>query len=472
MAAKAKTVKPDLTSDAEGAIYVSSAGTYYTKPQIDAKAIKDCIRNNYLADQVSKLRSQIFTERYMIEVRDPDGNVDEELQSRMMRMCESPKVRLWIRMQQVWEDVWQWGCSPMNDVWEMQGAELVLTQLRRLPPESFARSPFTADLTLIYSEILQGILLDANGEMQFWQQASDYELQPKQLWNVTLMKDPTSTELAGTSKIIPLVPLIKMLDFCWQAQMQKINRVGAPTLFIKVTNPIKSKDRDDIAYANKILKNWGKGTAYQLRENMEVVELNVTDNEAALRTIDALKARIKEFFSPSELIKKEGATLGGNAMADTKLIDTWKEGQHQWIEDQFEQVLQKYLDGNAYEGFTVHVQIGAQDVSMGDLEVKQAQVGYQTQTLTVNEIREKLGEPELDDAALAKLAEDYSKAAPAASTGPAGSGGFPFQIMKAHDKEHVPTAEERMFDDQLNRTYEELQNDVVKALRNERGGAA
>jgi len=458
MPAKVKA-KVDQSAE-EGAVYIAASGAYYSKPQIDAKKIYDSIQNNYLADQVGKLRSQIFTERFDIEVRDPDGGIDEELQARLRAMCDAKDVKLWSCMQQAWEDVWYWGCAPFNPVWEAQGAEKVLVKLRRLPPYSFAYSPM--DMRPVYSEILQGISLNA-GEVEFYQTPSELNFVQVQLRNVLLMKDPTSTELAGTSKILPIVPLISMLDFCWQAQMQKVNRVGAPTLFVKVTNPVKNANRDDIAYANTILKNWGKGTAYQLRENMEIVELNITDNEAALATIDALKVRIKEFFSPSELFKKEGSTLGGNAAAEKELFDSWVEGQHQWIEDQFEQLLQQYLDVNAFEGYTAHIIIGSQNVGVGDLEVKQAQVGYLTRSLTKNEIREKLGAPNLSDEELATLMDEYAKAAPPAQ--PPGQGTqLPFGF-----KEHRPGRDELDLEAELQKAYDEAAQKVTEALRNEEG---
>jgi len=453
--------KPKASEEAveEGVVYVAASGSYYSKPQIDAKKIRDCTRNNYLADQVAKLRAQIFTERYMIEVRDPKDEIDEELQTRELQMFEAKDVSLWTRMQQTWEDVWYWGPALFNPVWEMEGSERVLTKLRRLPPNSFAQAPMGVMTT--YSEILQGVVLNDQGEIEWWQSPSELDMRQVQLSNVFMVTDPTSTELAGTSKIIPLVPLITMLDFCWQAQMQKVNRVGAPTLFIKVMNPVKNATRDDVAYANIILKSWGKGTAYQLRENMEVVELDITDNEAALNTIEALKTRIREFFAPAALMQKEGDTIGGNAAAEKDLFDMWIEGQHQWVEDAFSALAQEYLDSNGYEGYTARVRIGAQNVGIGELEAKQAQVGFQTQALTVNEIRRKLGEVDLSEEELAKLAEAYSRLIKQQS-GP----GFPF-VMKEHDLEHMPGVEEKAYDLRLKRLYDDLSDRVIGALHEE-----
>jgi hypothetical protein len=455
----AKKKEPKQESQEEGEVYVAATGSYYSKPQIDARKIKDIIRNNYLADQVFKLQSQTFTEKYRVEVRDRNGEVVPEMEDKMLAMLEAPGVQLWTRMQQAWVDIWEWGCFLANPVWEMNGPERILAKLRRLPPESFNHSPNSVET--VYSEILPGIYLNDQGEMEFWQSTSDTSLEMVRLTNVFMATDPMSTELAGTSKIIPLVPLVTMLDFCWQAQMQKVNRVGSPTLFIKVTNPVKNASRDDVAYANTILKNWGKGTAYQLRDNMEVVELNLADNEAALNTIEALKARIKDFFSPSALMKKEGATIGGNAASEKAEVDTWKEGQQQMIESQFNPLAQEYLDSNGYEGFTVALHIGSQNVSVGDLEAKQAQIGYVTKSLTINEIRQKLAVPELSDDDLARLMDDYAKLNPPAPATPAAPSGLPYAFGP---KEHVPTPEERALEAELQKIYDDASKQVMAAL--------
>lgn len=466
MPAKEKKAQPVKE---EGVAYVTAYGTYYDKPKVDADKIRDCLRNNYLADKVDKLRSLIFTEKFAIEVKDANGDPDEDLQKRLMAMCEQNDVRIWARMQQAWVDGFGWGPALFNPVWDWldgpNGKEYWLQKLRRLPPESFKEQP--PGKRNACSEILPGIVLsDDMSSVEFWQAPVAGMTGTTQLKNVFMVRDPTSTELAGTSKIIPLVPLITMLNFCWQAQMQKVNRVGAPTIFIKVTNPVvnKATKRDDIAYANTILLNWGKGTAYQLRENMEVVNLEVKESEVALSTIELIRQRIDDYVTPATLIRKEGQGIGGNATADKELVDTWVVGQHQWVEDQFEPLLQTYLDANGYEGYSVQIYIGARGAALGYLQAEQAKVGFQTRVASVNEIREMIGLSPLSDEEITKIVDEWGKIIPAPASTP-----FGFTAMDPCGyKEHAPTEAERALEEKLHAIYGSAAKKVIAALRSER----
>jgi chaperonin GroEL len=115
-----------------------------------------------------------------------------------------------------------------------------------------------------------------------------------------------------------------MLDFAWTAQRQKVNRVGAPLVFIRFTSaPQKTTERDDIKHAKTILQNWGKSTAFMLRENMEIVKLEFADNQSAIQTIQQLEGRIKSYFSPATIIEGKGTleAIDGRAKAVKTAID-------------------------------------------------------------------------------------------------------------------------------------------------------
>jgi hypothetical protein len=466
----------------EGVVYVSAAGTYYEKPRIDADKIKDSIGNNYLKEPIDRLQHQIFGDDLDIEVIDKNGDSDDEIAARLWQMCEQNDVNLWSATRVGWKDTVHWGPALFNPVWTKvdpvtlqpvpegsAGGEYWLQKLRRLPPETFRQAPSKVQYT--YSEILPGIVLNDAKQVEFWQMQDPLSLEPKQVKDVVMIKDPSSTELAGTSAILSLVPLVTMLNFSWQAQMQKVNRVGAPVMFIKINNPVvnKAQKRDDIAYANEILKNWGKGSAYQLRDNMEIVMLDFKDSEVSLNTIEVLRNRIRDYFSPNQPLQKEGNVIGGNAAAEKQLYDSYIKAQRFWIEDQFERLLQVYLDANGYEGYTVRIHIGSTNLGVGDLEVKQAQVGWQTRVLTVNEVRAKLGELALTDEEIAAMIEEWTKVSPA----PQPTTPFGFQGMTSCGfKEHAPTEEERQLEENLHAIYEKGAKKVIAALRSEGTGSS
>lgn len=223
-----------------------------------------------------------------------------------------------------------------------------------------------------------------------------------------LIRKDTAARIAGTSRAAYMVPLIKMRRFCADSQMQKVNRIASPIFFVKVTNPVG----DDKAYAQALLKNWGKDTAFQLRTNMEVVTLDLTDNETALNTIHWLEGRIEAPFRGASNLDKEGGSIGGNAAAQKDESDDWVAGQRTIVEDAFESLLQQYLDLNGYDGYTAELQIAVKRSAPGDLELRQAQLGYQSRALSVNEVRERLGAPEISDEEIAELAGQWAAVAP------------------------------------------------------------
>jgi hypothetical protein len=395
----------------EGVVYISQSGSFWSAPEISAETLREASEDEYLREQLDKASSKIFNGMYRLTVRDQDGEEDEDLSVKVRKMVERPKVALWSRMKQCWEDIWVPGAFICRPVWKRAGGEEILVQLMRFDPFSFDTAP-SAYMQGVYCDILQGVVLNDADEMEFYQQ-QDLTGQPTKLKpGVILLKDPTSTRLGGTSKAVYLVPLIKMRSFCANSQMQKVHRIAAPIIFIKVTNPVG----DDKAYAQEILKNWSKDVAFQIRPNMEIVTLDLTDNETALNTIHWLEGRIEAPFRGASNLDKEGASIGGNAAAQKDESDDWVSGQRTMIEDLFEGLLQEYLDRNEYVGYSVELQIAVKAAQPGDMELKQAQLGAQTKTLSINEVRERLGAAEKSEEELAAMAEEWSKFSPARPT--------------------------------------------------------
>jgi hypothetical protein len=448
--------KKKQSNEQEGDVYVWSGGLYYAKPVVNSDTLLDAIGNKYVADSLNKLRSMIFVDKYEIEVLDPEREPDKELQTRLMSMAES--IRLWPKMQMAWVDEFGWGVSPWNPVWEWVDGEYVLTDLRRLPPESFASQAPGA--SLYCDEILKGICLGKSGEVEYWQTSNMIGSAPKPIKNIYPVKDPTSPGMAGRSKIIPLLPIISMLNYTWRAQMQKVNRIGAPNIFIKVTNPIglPSDTNSDVSYAQKILNNWGKDSAYQLRENMTVENVNPQDNQSALQTIQQLERSIKDYFSPSSLFKKEGDTLGGNAGAEKDLTDLYISGQHTWIEDAFEPLFDTYFEANGYEGYELQIHIGKTAPSLSYVEEVQAKLGFETRTMSPNEIRAKLGMIPLSPEEMEETAAAW-QVMNVPTGGTEGSSPVTFK-----DLEHQPGKAEKEAIRKIKKAQDEAVEEIVRRL--------
>lgn len=395
-------------TEESGAIYLTSTGNYYTEPRIDLDLLIDYSDNYYIGKIRENRRRLIFTEKYKIWVRDQNGDPRADLQRYLTTMCDRTGVHLWNRMKTFEDDKFVYGSGVANIVWgwNPESGTTDIVKIRRLPPQSLKTCP---EGSKIYSEFLRGVIWnEKSGEVECWQ-VTEKNSKPTLLKNVYLIKDPNSPDIAGKPDIIPLVPLITMIKFAWNCQMQKANRIGAPIIFLKITNPTK----DDIEFGNTILRNWGKDTAYQLRDNMELIDPHITDSSTAMEIVDALAKMLGDFFSPATLISKDGALVSGSSAPEHQLLQAYIRGIHADIEDVYEPLLQKWLDINGFEGFTVELAIPSPDNGVNEIELKRGDVAHKTQCASLNEKRSFVNLPPVTggDAITAEEIVDYYQSA-------------------------------------------------------------
>ena len=460
---KKKTTKAAPTKES-GVVFIASTGNYFTAPEITADIIRDFQDNVYAAGLAQKQNNLIFGDKYWLEVLDKDGNQDEELEIEMTRMCDASGVDLWSKIQIARTERFWYGSGLYNDVWEYVDNTYTLTKLRHLPSHSFRELPESGSNS-IYSQILQGIVLNDKKEIEYWQVINEDGEQEK-IDNVFMVKDPTSTELAGTPIIVPIVPIISMLKFVWDTQMQQANRTGAKILFIKVTDPMPASDFNnnvgDMDAAKEILKNWGKNTAFPLRGNMEIIDPQIKDDSNNLEIIEALNQMLIDYVSPINLITagNDSARLGGSDSQRMEMLLRWIKSEHSTYEDRFSELLQIYLDANGYVDYTVHLHIPTPEIDSSEIDIKRADVGSKNQVLFPNELRVLLGHEEKSEDELAELKEYYESIQPAS----------PFSFKEEFSKEpidHDPDKTEIELDNSLKSDAEKLSEEVIYALRHE-----
>lgn len=409
-----KPNKQAVATKKSGEVYISSTGNYYKAPEINADQIKDLHDNVYARGLALTQKNLLFSDKYKLEVLDSDGKQDEKIELDMRKMCDAQDVRLWPKMQMGWMDIFWYGAGLYNDVWGYVDGVYTLQKLRHLPAGSFCELPYTSK-NEIYSQILQGITLNDKNEIEYYQTHDSYR-EPKKIDNVFMITDPTSTQLAGESVILPIVPIISMLSFAWTTQMQQANRTGAKVLFIKVTDPMG----DDIEFAQDILQNWGKDTAFPLRGNMELIDPHIKDDSNNLEIIKALNQMLIDYISPINLLTSadDSAKLGGSDSQRMDLI--WRNVRTvlSRLEESIEQLLQKYLDANGYDGYTVHIHIPSPEINNAEIDIKRADLGFKTHSLSTNEIRKLIGEEPLTDEKITELEEQYKRISPASPLPP------------------------------------------------------
>lgn len=464
---EAATAEKNSTTKEEGTVYISSTGSYYEEPEITAAKLKDFRDNIYGRGLSIKLKNLIFRDTYTLEVLDAKGEPDEDIQKRLTQICNSKYVRLWANMQRSFIDILWYGIGLSNPVWAYEGSEYVLQKLRHLPAYTFATMSIQNTEGVIYSQILQGITLDeTKKEPVFWQTNED--LVQTQIKNIFYVKDPTAEGLAGESIILPLVPILEMLKFVWNTQIQQANRTGAKILFIKVTSPqpasAKNGNTGDVEYANLILQQWGKDQAFQLRENMELIDPGIRDDSSNLEIINALEHLLIDYIAPTSFIAREGSTIGGSEQQREELLNNYIEGIHGWLEDQYEMLLSRYLEYNEYKDYTVRINIPAPSIDRSELELRQATEGYKAKALTPNEIRERLGADDMTDEEIAALIELYNT-----KLAPPKPPAFEQAVMEslAALKKETPAKVERTLEEALEEAAQKLAADIIDVIEKE-----
>lgn len=450
----------------EGIMWVSSTGSTYIEPEITAETLHQLRDNVYGRGLSIKLRNLIFRDKYTLEVLDPKGDPDEELEKAITSMCDSKSVRLWANMQRAFIDTIWYGISPFNPVWAHEESEYKIMKLRHLPPHTFAELWTDGDQK-VYSQILQGVSVDEKGEIIFVQ--TDEDGNQLRIENIFYVKDPVAEGPGGESVILPIVPFIEMLKFVLNTQMQQANRTGAKILFIRVKEPQPASSKNggvgDVEYANLLLEKWGKDQAFQLRENMELVDPNIKDDANNLEIKEALEAVIIDYIVPTAFIAKKGSGIGGSEAARDELLNKFIDGIQSWIEDQFEMLLNQYLEYNKYVDYSVHINIPSPSIDRSEVEIKEADVGFKTQSLTINEIRERLSAENLDNDQIEKLIEFYKKVGPVKV--PGGFAGGSFETEAELKKETIPKVE-RTVEEALEEAAEKLSDNIIKAIEEEK----
>ena len=448
----------------EGVLYQHSVTNRYKAPEVTAAKIRSLEDNAYFVKLEQNQRNLVFCEKVEIVVKNPKGEIDEDLTEKLTAMTNEDDNRLNQKLPIIWSSVWRYGASFVNDVWGWRGSEYRLLALRVLPAYTFATVP-TAGNYFSYGDILRGVVLNEDHEVEYWQK-QDETGDPVQVKNITMIKDPTEPAIAGVPSCLPAVHIIHMLAYCHKAQMQKVNRVGAPALFPKVTSSVQRAKGivSDANYLKTMLQNWGINVSFPLRENMEFADPHIEDNPTALDTIKHYEGILDRIYSPTSLITKDGTLIGGSNLGELELMKMYISSVHRWLEEAAESLLQHYLDVNGYteKGYSVEVTLPAFEVDETPLNVQLVTAMRETPTspalATLDEMRDLLGLPPADD----KVRAELEKTRPQPQASP-----IPFGLKQEPHPKGVQTPEEVATDeaDDLERAYGEAFEAVIAELK-------
>ena len=401
---------PTSKTEVQGTEHAPVDGNYYDDPEITADIINDLRRNIFWKGAIKKLMNLIFQEPYTLEVSDSNGDIDEDVTTWMKGMFDAEAVNMWANMRIAYKSTQgEWGITMFNDVWENEGNVYTIKALRHLPSKSFKEEPSTG---AVYTNILKGIVLE-DDKRAFYQDV-DGEGTIEKIDNVFYIIDPTSEDIAGEPMIIPMVPILNMLKFILNMEMKKVQRIGIPPLFVKVTDPKTYTDgtTNDVDYTNELIAQWSTSKAFSLRGNQELVDPKLDDSVNNLDIINMLIDVIIGYISPTDMISSGGTRLGGGDAARETLLMKYIKGEQAVIEEQFGRLGKWALAWNGYEGYTIKIIIPSPEIDKTETMIEQAKVGIEGKVLSKNEIRALLGHKEADEEHLAAIAEEYAANAP------------------------------------------------------------
>lgn len=402
------------TTNQEGVVYLSSTGQTFIAPELSVQTLTEMVENPYIAQKLVNESLLYFPSLLRIEAKDPKGQVDEEVTNDLRKMLGVLGCALAEKIKQAKYDTKVYGMSFFNPIWEYKDGAVQLVKLRHLPAWSFYKSPMNSSTSRIYSVLLQGVIIsDQTGEVEYWQTQDDGET--IKINNIMTVKDPQDEGLAGDSKVIQLYDIIQMIKFGWNVELQAIARAGAPIFFLKITKPKKATDAgtggvSDIALGNSIISKWSTKKQFLLRENMEVVSLPINQNIDVLAPINVLEKLINKYFSVTEQIKKEGQTIGGNALSELKLLNRAIQSVHAWLLPPFEDLVNQYFVKNMFPpGWSCSLSYDVWDTDDRELNIKQIEAAMKGNAVDLDDIRAKCGLDPADDKKRASI-EAYNKA--------------------------------------------------------------
>ena len=409
-----------------GYTFVANGMQPYSVGETTAESVLEVAENMYIAGPVSQMVNLIISKPASISVYDDKDDVVEDVSRRLNRMFARQNCNLNTIIRAVVNDLFMWGISIWNPVWQFNGNELVCSECTRLHPFTFSEYPQGGNpQKRIYGRLLKGIYYDmADNRVHYCQKqiSTVAELPAEDLF---IISDPTAQNPDGDSVIMPAIPVVNFLNFAWNALGQQMYRTAAPVMFIRITDPMPDRTvngqfiEGDVSYAQGILEKWGKDTGFHVRDNMEVHTIDVKEGSLAKTTIELAEKTIESYISPVGMLGENSSLISGNSDASIRLINNHIQGWANMVKTAIRELPNYYLRHNGYpESWHAEINIPSVTIEDNDIKLSQAKLLASTQTGTINEVRELLGREGISAEEIAKMQDEWKQVTSAAATEP------------------------------------------------------
>ena len=454
-----------------GTRYISNIKNF-AKNAITVDTLYKFSRTAYGKGLFIKFSAMVFSKQPTLAVYNPDNDVDEKTQLILSNLLKSPKFSLLTAGQFRLYDKFFYGATIFNPIWEKNEFGIIAPkELVRLPPHSFAKQPPGREK---YTEYLLGITLGPDGEtIECWQTVGSNKAELLNPDDIIICQSPIVDGLVEAPLIEPIIPFIDMLIYGWETNVQVMKRGAAPILFIKITNPAPACEANDFVsdedYANMILENWDKDTAFSLRSNMEIIEYKY-ENTINLEIIEALYQHIIYTLNPASFFDDDSTRLGGSDHGKLELIATFIGGIQAEIEQQLNDIINPFFIYNSYApGYRAEVTLPRMNTSARELDLKEAELGAVHGFLTPNECRERAGAEGLDEESFKQLVDEWGmlKSVTASTqVSTAAKTAFPDVVLRKDVPDADDLADELETD--LHQMIDEATRDIISTMRKAR----
>lgn len=376
-------------NEAQGKTSVSAA--WNVKPsKVTPENIPRFQANLHYQDALSDITRQVYTAPPEVWVSDAEGEQDDALTAETIRQFEA--VNAWDVMQFVISDVYGWGASIISPGIEKRGGKYELAELRHLPAESFRWMPPNAGLEFIVpNPLLPGIGVRPDGTVEVWQTNLINGTQTL-IENCRIIRLHGTPEPSGAAFMYPTYFLLAMIDFAMQAEVQQVNRVGAPILLPKVSEEASEEEYAALQdWFRQFGKSWGKDTASLIPPGIEFPTLNIREGTVAQQFTAKCVDWIRAFTNPmSQMQQANGAGIGSSDSGRMEMWATYigslQSVAERWLEELFDYIHK----ANGYADYHTHIRLKRPSVDRSALKLQYIQAGVSAKVLTTEEVRDNM----------------------------------------------------------------------------------
>jgi len=444
------------------------------RPDITIKHIL-ASRSNYLVESnLTQLLSIVFPSDMTYDVFNADGTKNEAATQILTNMAKKPSTNLWYFMQQTYDDIFTYGALVANKFYQQDEGVWVL-HLRRLPPETFSETP--SEVKGTSSIFMPGLISTSKGIRAFQTSTDDtgnthtVEIPEDSL---LIFTDPRyASKVGGESKLKSIVPLLQNLNDGYVMFKRASRRAGDPKVMVKrpadVAKKLTPEERNDL---KKFLSDQTENGAVLLPDGMDAQGVPINANNMCERYLTVCIQQIKDFFNPTSWLSSTGTALSESGKARLELIKLAVAGQQSMVEDHIEGVLNEWLEINGWTGCTVTITINNANVSNEAAQAKIVETLRKEKLCFINEGRQIMGLPALDEEQLKLLEEEYGSSndtlASLLTFGPEGrrlhSNHAGISSFVNVGEEHEPNRAEAILTKELVNVGQEVTDSIVSTL--------